>query len=113
VDSAGVLRTDWEPLLVEVSDKCQDPARRAETFHTSMAVALLEQARRMRDSHHIDQVGLTGGVFQNRILTEQARDLLQADGFDVYLSSELPCNDAALGYGQAAEIAALEQDTKS
>jgi hypothetical protein len=36
---------------------------------------------------------------------------LRADGFDVYLSSELPCNDAALGYGQAAEVAALEQDT--
>ncbi len=113
VDQEGILRTDWEPLLVEIGDKRQDPARRAETFHTSMAVALLEQARRMRDSQRIDQVGLTGGVFQNRVLSEQAVELLRADGFDVYLSSELPCNDAALGYGQAAEIAALEQDTKS
>ncbi|RLA35072.1 MAG: carbamoyltransferase HypF [Gammaproteobacteria bacterium] len=112
-DQEGVLRADWEPLLVEIRNNDKDPARRAETFHTSMATTLLEQARRMRDTHQIAQVGLAGGVFQNRVLTEQAVALLRRDGFDVYLSSELPCNDAALGYGQAAEIAALEQDTKS
>ena len=112
-DHQGVLRSDWEPLLDEISDKSRNPAHRAETFHTSMATAILSQARRVRDRQRIDQVGLTGGVFQNRVLTEQAVALLRADGFDVFLSSELPCNDAALGYGQAAEIAALEQDTTS
>jgi len=112
-DHEGVLRTDWEPLLDEISDKSVTPAQRAETFHASMATAILAQARRVRDTQRIDQVGLTGGVFQNRVLTEQAVALLRADGFDVFLSSALPCNDAALGYGQAAEIAALEQDTTS
>ncbi len=111
-DQEGVLRADWEPLLIEIGKKDENPIRHAETFHTSMATTLLEQARRIRDNHQIAQVGLAGGVFQNRVLTEQAVALLRRDGFDVYLSSELPCNDAALGYGQAAEIAALEQDTK-
>jgi hydrogenase maturation factor HypF (carbamoyltransferase family) len=34
--------------------------------------------------------------------------LLEAEKFQVHLSSELPCNDAALSFGQAAELAARE-----
>jgi len=108
-DDQGVLRSDWEPLLDKLCDDNEKLSRRAETFHTSMAVALLEQARRVREMHQFEQIGLTGGVFQNRVLTEQVIELLKADGFNVYLSSEFPCNDAALGLGQAAELAAREQ----
>ena len=107
-DANGVLRTDWEPLLTELCDTNLEPARRAETFHSSMARALLEQAKRIRAARQVDRVGLTGGVFQNRVLKEQVIALLEAEGFDLYFSSELPCNDAALGFGQAAELAARE-----
>jgi len=108
-DEHGILRTDWRPLLAELSDTGIEPARRAETFHTSMAAALLGQARQVRRTQRVDQVGLSGGVFQNRVLAEQAIAMLQADGFSVHLSREFPCNDAALGLGQAAELAAREQ----
>jgi hydrogenase maturation protein HypF len=73
-----------------------------------MALVILEQARRIREIEDIDQVGLCGGVFQNRVLTEQAVALLEGDGFQVHMSHELPCNDAALSFGQAAEIAARQ-----
>ncbi len=106
----GVHRTDWEPLLSMMSDARRNAAWRAEAFHSSMALAVLEQARRIRQEARIDQVGLCGGVFQNRILTEQVVTLLQADKFQVYLSNKLPCNDAALSFGQAAELAAREDD---
>jgi hydrogenase maturation protein HypF len=57
----------------------------------------------------VHKVGLCGGVFQNRFLAEQTADLLEDAGFGVYLPQLLPCNDAALSYGQAAEIAAREE----
>ncbi len=107
-DRDGILRSDWEPLIAMLKDKQQSTAWRAETFHSSMALVILEQARRIRDREHVDHVGLCGGVFQNRVLTEQAVALLEGDGFAVHLSHELPCNDAALSFGQAAEIAARE-----
>ena len=44
------------------------------------------------------------------LLADQAMDLLQADGFRVYLPSALPCNDAALSFGQAAELAARDNN---
>jgi hydrogenase maturation protein HypF len=109
-DQDGIHRTDWEPLLNMMTDGRRNAAWRAEAFHSSMALAVLEQARRIREEARIDQLGLCGGVFQNRILTEQVVTLLEADNFHVYLSTELPCNDAALSFGQAAELAAREDD---
>ncbi len=66
----------------------------------------MQQACRVRYQHEIDQVGLCGGVFQNRVLTEQAIAGLERRGFTVCLPTELPVNDAALCYGQAAHVAA-------
>jgi len=102
----NVLQSDWEPLLDVIADQGRDPAERAEIFHASLAQLIVQQACRVRHQHDIDQVGLCGGVFQNRVLTEQAIDALQRRGFAVYLPEQLPVNDAALCYGQAAHIAA-------
>jgi len=102
----GILRSDWEPLLDVLSDERREPRQRAEIFHTSLAQMLVHQACRIRFEHDIHHVGLAGGVFQNRVLAEQASVLLRDNGFDVCFPRVLPCNDAALCYGQAAEIAA-------
>jgi hydrogenase maturation protein HypF len=107
-DANGMLRSDWQPLLDVLSDTGLDRRTRAEIFHSSIATAILQQAVSVRERHAVDQVGLCGGVFQNRVLTEQAVRLLRNEGFEVYLPEKLPCNDAALSFGQAAEIAARE-----
>jgi hydrogenase maturation protein HypF len=105
LDANGVLRSDWQALFEKLADRALSPRVRAEMFHTSMATVILHQARRVRAERRVDRIGLTGGVFQNRILCDQALALLGADGFEVRLAVELPCNDAALAFGQAAEIA--------
>ncbi|MBT8088809.1 MAG: carbamoyltransferase HypF [Gammaproteobacteria bacterium] len=105
-DGSGLLRSDWQPLLAVLTDQSLDRAARAEIFHSSIATIILRQAESVRERHSVDHVGLCGGVFQNRVLTEQALGLLRQAGFDVYLAEQLPCNDAALSFGQAAEIGA-------
>ncbi|MGI9248941.1 MAG: carbamoyltransferase HypF [Woeseiaceae bacterium] len=107
-DSSGLLQSDWQPLLEVLSDGRIDRKTRAEVFHSSVATAILRQAEVVREHHAVNQVGLCGGVFQNRVLTEQAVSLLEQEGFQVCLPVSLPCNDAALSFGQAAEIAARE-----
>jgi hydrogenase maturation protein HypF len=104
----GVLRTDWEPMLSMLADVTLQPALRAETFHASVANAILRQAETARTRYEIAQVGMCGGVFQNRFLAEQTMELLRKAGFDVYLPRLLPGNHASLSYGQAAELAARE-----
>jgi len=109
-DADGVWRTDWEPLLHIIGDSSRNASDRAGIFHASMAHTILQQARQVRAEHDIGQVGLCGGVFQNRVLTEQTVALLEDDGFNVCLPLLLPCNDAALSYGQAEEFAASQKD---
>ncbi len=110
-DADGILRSDWQPLLGMLTDDTIERSRRAEIFHASMAGVLLSQARAASEYYDIAQIGLAGGVFQNRFLTELATALLEADGFEVCLPSALPCNDAALSFGQVAEFAAREATT--
>ncbi|MGB5345963.1 MAG: hypothetical protein WBN23_07360, partial [Woeseia sp.] len=102
----GTWRGDWAPLLAMLNDNKTDAAQRAEVFHASMAELILAQARAVRGERAFTTVGLCGGVFQNRVLAELASERLQQEGFTVCLPERLPCNDAALCVGQAAEIAA-------
>jgi hydrogenase maturation protein HypF len=106
VDETGIVRSDWQVLLERMADTSIARELRAESFHTSMAKVILTQAQHLRKHRRVDRVGLTGGVFQNRVLCEQAIQMLKSDGFDVRMATDLPCNDAALGFGQAAELAA-------
>lgn len=101
----GRLETDWGPLVARLCDDAVAPAQRARAFHATLAHALLAQARALRSRHGPFTVGLSGGVFQNRLLTEHAIALLEADGFTVHLPATVPYNDAGLSYGQILEAA--------
>ena len=57
----------------------------------------------MREQQGDFSVGLSGGVFQNKKLTERAIMLLQQHGFRVFTTAQVPCNDAGISYGQIIE----------
>lgn len=106
-DDAGILRSDWSPLLPLLLDREQPLARRAGIFHASMAAALVAQASAVRRDRGEFAVGLGGGVFQNRLLAERCLDELHAAGFlRAYLPVDVPCNDAGLSFGQVIEAGA-------
>jgi hydrogenase maturation protein HypF len=105
-DAGGLLRTDWAPLLPVLADPGLAQAERAELFHASMAQALVDQALRIRQQAPFEAVGLSGGVFQNRRLTELVLDQLQREGFDCRLHRHVPANDGGLCFGQIMEALA-------
>ncbi|MBU1396539.1 MAG: hypothetical protein KKE84_10445, partial [Gammaproteobacteria bacterium] len=102
--ATGIWRSDWAPLLPMLSDTTRPAAERAARFHLSLAQALVDQAQQLRAQTGIRSVGLTGGVFQNRLLAEAAIRLLEAAGFDVCLPRRIPVNDAGLSFGQVIEF---------
>ena len=102
-NAGGVWESDWAPLVPMLCEQTVEIGRRAACFHASLAQALLDQAEFIRKEHGELAVGLSGGVFQNKVLTEHAITLLRDAGFRVYLPEAIPCNDAGLSYGQIME----------
>jgi hydrogenase maturation protein HypF len=104
-DADGIWRSDWAPLLPMLTNPYHLTRNRAANFHTSLARNIVRQATRLREEHGDFAVGLSGGVFQNKRLTEEAFEGLRQAGFRIYLSHDVPCNDAGLSYGQVIEAA--------
>jgi hydrogenase maturation protein HypF len=105
-DDGGLLRSDWAPLLRVLADSDRPAAERAGVFHETMAQALVDQALAIRKERQYEAVGLSGGVFQNRRLTERVCELLEAEGIEVRLHKEIPANDGGLCFGQVIEALA-------
>jgi hydrogenase maturation protein HypF len=99
----NVLISDWEPLVPVMLDDALSVGKRAAMFHASLAHAMLQQARAIRSEYDVNIISFSGGVFQNRILTEQALALLSDDGFSVHLPELIPVNDAGISFGQVIE----------
>ena len=99
----GVCLADWATLIPVLIDESISTAERAARFHVSMADTLLRLALRLREQTGVNAIGLAGGVFQNRVLTEQAISLLDNAGFRTTMPLLVPVNDASISFGQIAD----------
>jgi hydrogenase maturation protein HypF len=97
--SPSVIRL--EPIVRGILSDIGDPPTLSSRFHATMAHAILEVARRTRDNIGIDKIALSGGGFQNRVLIEFSRSLLEEHGFRVLTNRLVPPNDGGISLGQA------------
>lgn len=70
-------------------------------FHTMLVAAVLEVCRRLREQTGLNEVALSGGCFQNRLLLDGASQALGEAGFIVYTHHRVPANDGGVSLGQA------------
>jgi hydrogenase maturation protein HypF len=70
-------------------------------FHNDVAAMILGVCVRIRKRTGVSTVALSGGVFQNRILTDETLRILRGIGFSVYCNSAVPPNDGGVSLGQA------------
>jgi hydrogenase maturation protein HypF len=77
------------------------PAVVGSRLHATLAALVLDLCRRLREVAGLDVVALSGGVFQNRLLTDLCQDSLERDGFRVLTHALVPTNDGGLSLGQA------------
>ena len=74
----------------------------ATKFHNTIILAIFDSVNAIRNKSGINKVVLSGGVFQNRYLSEGTMDLLLKNNFEVYSHSTVPANDGGLALGQLA-----------
>ena len=98
---------DWEPLVRSVVADVRGgiaTGRIAARFHNALAAWIVEEAR----AAGLSRIIMSGGVFQNRYLTERAADLLEQAGFRVFTHQRVPANDGGIALGQAVLAAGIE-----
>ncbi|HDH15766.1 MAG TPA: carbamoyltransferase HypF [Gammaproteobacteria bacterium] len=105
LNEKNILEADWSSLLPILRNKDLSVAQRSQYFHSTLAATLLKKSALLRECYGDFYIGLTGGVFQNKHLTEYIIKMMQQQGFVVHLNKQLPCNDAGLSAGQIMEVA--------
>lgn len=70
-------------------------------FHETAAMLVLDMCRRLRTGTGLSRVCLSGGVFQNLLLLARCAELLEGEGFEVFVHSLVPSNDGGISLGQA------------
>jgi hydrogenase maturation protein HypF len=76
-------------------------------FHNAVADVVLTACLGFREEHGIGVVALSGGVFQNLLLTTRVVDLLVDKGFEVLTHHRVPTNDGGISLGQAVVAASV------
>ncbi len=95
----------FEPMIAELFRRKtagEDVATLARGFHLCLAEALLAGCLNTRKNSGLNRVVLSGGVFQNRLLSDMLYTRLVEAGFECYLHRLVPPNDGGISLGQAA-----------
>jgi hydrogenase maturation protein HypF len=90
---------DWQPLVEQVlldRSAGESVGCIAARFHNALAAVAVELATRAG----CPRVALSGGCFQNRLLTERCLARLSEAGFEVYTHRQVPPGDGGIALGQ-------------
>ncbi|HZQ70912.1 MAG TPA: carbamoyltransferase HypF [Terriglobales bacterium] len=102
---------DWAALIAEVLRDTRQKlplSRIAAYFHNALVNWILEVAV----ASGLKQVVLSGGVFQNRYLSERAAAMLEHRGFVVHTHRQVPPNDGGIALGQVVIAANATPDSR-
>jgi hydrogenase maturation protein HypF len=94
------LRPPFEAILRDMVDGVP-PSAISGKFHNGLVEMGVTLCKKIREGGGPAKVALSGGVFQNRLLSEKMKSALEEAGFTVLVHSQVPCNDGGLSLGQA------------
>lgn len=99
-----MLQADPGPALAAVVADVRagrDPEAIALGFHRAVVALTVDVCRARAADLDTHIVALSGGVFQNALLTEETTAALRTAGFRVLTNRVVPPNDGGLALGQA------------
>ena len=73
----------------------------AARFHNSIAMLTRNVCCELRAEFGLNEIALSGGVWQNMTLLQKTLSLLRDENFDVYIHRLVPANDGGIALGQA------------
>jgi hydrogenase maturation protein HypF len=98
------VKLDFTPAftrIIEDMKKGESVPVIAARFHETVADGALAMVRMISGKTGLKEVFLSGGVFQNTVLSDRLGTLLEMDGFAVFRHGRTPPNDGGVALGQA------------
>ncbi|MDF2942487.1 MAG: (NiFe) hydrogenase maturation protein HypF [Herbinix sp.] len=97
-----IITIDPKPILETICHLREtiDPGSLALGFHYAVADMIGEVCEMIRRKQNSNTVAISGGVFQNTILTERTLKILREKRFQVYVNMAVPPNDGSISLGQ-------------
>jgi len=105
----GIPTLMWRSMWLHLLSDLKNGVSRnkiAARFHQTLIQAISKLATDLAKQHHMKQVVLSGGVFQNKLLFEGVAQHLTQHGLTVLVAKDYPLNDGGLSLGQAVVSAA-------
>jgi hydrogenase maturation protein HypF len=101
-DGTNIIKLK-ELLSAIVKDLYRDVSKAtiSARFHNTVAQIICEMCQLIARKTEINQVALSGGVFQNRLLLRKVVPFLESAGFSVLTHKQVPCNDGGISLGLA------------
>jgi hydrogenase maturation protein HypF len=109
-EQGGLLEADFAPTVADLAGAMVTGGERrllARSFHLTVARAAADCSVELARRTGLSRVVLSGGCFQNRLLSEELCRLLAAAGLAVYSHRLVPPNDGGIALGQALVAAAV------
>ena len=91
------------PLITEVIADTKHGLSKEEIsakFHNFICETILRMSNLLRKTFCVEDVALSGGVFQNVYLLKRLKSLLLKENFNVHLPKDVPMNDGGISFGQ-------------
>jgi hydrogenase maturation protein HypF len=96
IDVRPALEDMWLDLESGIS-----PSIISARFHNGVAQMVKTTCEAIRRWEGLENVALSGGVWQNMTLLHKSVSALETAGFTVYIHRQVPANDGGLALGQA------------
>ncbi|MEW6675594.1 MAG: carbamoyltransferase HypF [Nitrospirota bacterium] len=98
------MEVDFSTTIIRIADDLNRDIEKeiiASKFHNTVITAIFRVVQRLSSLYMINDVVLSGGVFQNLYLLERTISKLESAGLRVHINEKVPCNDAGISLGQA------------
>ena len=90
---------NWKPIFIELIEDKANISTKITKFINTLAHIVIETYKKYGKGL---KLGLTGGVFQNKPLTEKILRLAEKENIPVLFHKKVPANDGGLSLGQIA-----------
>lgn len=100
---------NWQPMWEDVLNGLSTGLPKgqiAKRFHNTLCAVIVAVAKKSTKENNIETVILSGGVFQNKLLCEQATKALKTTCLKIFSPIRFPANDGGVSLGQAVISAA-------